>query len=268
VFDAENKGSLSFVDGGGRNLIGTYGAVEITIEPLDGNPNPSSDIAFSARLPESGLIHVRHLLFSFGATPNQIGFIRGLDAGTRQLMDLSGQMLTAFEAGNEAEMLLQAERMLTLIVGTQSPDYKDWNLNGTIDDASDGYGLLLNGDQLGYIQGTFSHADLAITSPDATQNMLIHGEHVKVCAANVGEWTTELRTQLIAILENPSNPDREVQIRQAVALANQIRTGVDINGNENIEPIAGEGGAVTAYDHSYYMADMLIPPAENQTPTP
>ncbi len=268
VFDAENKGSLSFVDSGGRNLIGTYSALEITIEPNDGNPNPSSDIAFSVSLPQSGLVHVRHLLFSFGATPNQIGFIRGLDAGTTQLMDLSAQMLAAFEAGNEAEMLLQAERMLTLIVGTQSPDHKDWNLNGTTDDISDGYGLLLNGDQLGYIQGTFSHADLAITSPDATQNMLTHGEHVKVCAANVGNWTAELRTQLIAILENPSNPDREARIRQAVALANQIRSGVDLNGNENIEPIAGEGGAVTAYDHSYYMADMLIPPVENQTPTP
>jgi serine/threonine protein kinase len=267
-FDAESKGSLNYVDGGGGNLIGTYSALEITVEPNDDNPNPSSEIAFSARLPQSGLVHVRHLLFSFGATPNQIGFIRGLDAGTTQLMDLSSQMLAAFEAGNEAEMLLQAERMLTLIVGTQSPDYKDWNLNGATDDVSDGYGLLLNGDQLGYIQGTFSHADLAITSPDATQNMLIHGEHVKVCAANVGDWTAELRTQLIAILENPSNPGRESQIRQAVALANQIRTGVDVNGNENIEPIAGEGGAMTAYDHSYYMADMLIPPAENQTPSP
>lgn len=165
-------------------------------------------------------------------------------------------------------MLLQAERMLNLVVGTQSPDYKDWNLNGATDDVSDGYGLLLNGDQLGYIQGTFSHADLAITSPDATQNMLTHGEHVKLSAANVGDWTAELRTQLITILENPISPDREARIRQAVALANQIRTGVDVNGNENIEPIPGEGGAVTAYDHSYYMADMLFHPAENQTPTP
>jgi hypothetical protein len=43
---------------------------------------------------------------------------------------------------------------------------------------------------------------------------------------------------------------------------------LDVNGNEKIEPISGEGGAVTAYDHSYYMADMLILPATNQTPTP
>jgi hypothetical protein len=43
---------------------------------------------------------------------------------------------------------------------------------------------------------------------------------------------------------------------------------VDVNGNENIEPISGEGGAVTAFEHSFYMADMLIPPAASQTPSP
>jgi hypothetical protein len=137
-----------------------------------------------------------------------------------------------------------------------------------VDDPGDGYGLLLNQDQLGYIQGTISHADLALTSPDATPNMLTHGQHVKNAALNVGDWSAQLRTQLIALLENTSNPDREALIRQAVALANQIRTGLDVDGNENIEPIPGEGGAVTAYEHSYYMADMLIPPAENQTPSP
>ncbi|HET6821947.1 MAG TPA: protein kinase [Anaerolineales bacterium] len=269
AFDAENRGSLNFVDGGGRNLIGTYSALEITVEPSDGNPNSSNNVAFAVRLPAGGLTHVRHLLSSFSATPNQIGFVRGLDANTRLLTDLSAQMLTAFETGNEAELLLQAERMLNLIVGNQSvPDHKDWNGNGAIDDPGDGYGLLLNGEQLGYIQGTFSHADLAITSPDATQNMLTHGEHVKASALNVSDWTAQLRTQLIAIFENPASPERGALIRQAVAMANQIRTGVDVNGNENIEPIPGEGGAVTAYEHSYYMADMLIPATISQTSSP
>jgi len=269
AFDAQDKGSLSFVDGGGRNLIGTYSALEITIEPNDGNPNSSNNIAFSVRLPQGGLTHVRHLLSSFSATPNQIGFIRGLDADTRLLSDLSAQMLTAFEADNQAETLLQAERMLNLIVGKQSTsDYKDWNLDGFVEDAGDGYGLLLNGNQLGYIQGTYAHADLALTSPDATANMLTHGEHVKASALNLGDWAAQLRAFLVAILQDPTNPDREALIRQAVALANQIRTGVDVNGNENIEPIPGEGGAVTAYEHSYYMADMLILPTADQTPTP
>jgi serine/threonine protein kinase len=267
-FDQPNQGSLHFVDTEGKNLLGIYNALEITIEPDDANPNSSNNIAFFVRLPESGLTHVRHLLYSFSATPGQVGFIRGLDADTKLLVDLSAQMLTAFEAGNDADVLLQAENMLSVILGTQSPDYKDWNGNGTVDDPGDGYGLLLNGEQLGYIQGTYTHADLARTSPDATANMLTHGEHVKESANNVSNWTAELSTKLISILENPSSPDREAAIRQAVAITNQIRTGLDINGNENIEPIPGEGGALTAYEHAYYMADMLIFPTTSQTPTP
>ena len=267
-FDPQGQGSLNYVDGEGRNLLGVYSALEITIEPNDDNPNSSNNIAFTVRLPENGLTHVRHLLHSFGATPNEIGFIRGLDTNTKLLTELSAQMLAAFEAGNESELLLQAERMLSVVVGNKSTDYKDWNLNGTVDDPGDGYGLLLNEDQLGYIQGTFTHADLARTATDATANMLTHGQHVQACATNLSDWTAQLRAQLIAILENPSNPDREAAIRQAVALANQIRNGLDVNGNENIEPIPGEGGAVTAYEHAYYMADMLIPSPSNQTPAP
>jgi hypothetical protein len=249
------------VDSEGRNLLGIYSALEVTIEPdPDTNTNTSNNIAFSAKLPEGGLTHVRHLLYSFSATPNQIGFIRGLDAQSNQLTQSAAQMLTSLEAGNETDVQLQAESMLNLIVGSRSQDYKDWNGDGTITDPGDGYGLLQNADNLGYIQGTFTHANLAITSPDATDNMLIHGDHVKASADNVSNWTAALQAQLIDIIQNPSSPDREGKIRQAVATANQIRVGVDVNGNETIEPISGEGGVLTAYEHAYYMADLEILP--------
>jgi len=260
-FDQSNKGALNFVDSQGRNLLGTYSGLEITVEPdPDPNPNTSNNIAFSVKLPQGGLTHVRHLLYSFGATPNQTGFIRGLNTDTDLLTQSAAQMLASLEAGNEPDLLLQAENMLNLIVGSKSPDHKDWNGDGTTSDPGDGYGLLQNEDNLGYIQGTFTHANLALTSPDATDNMLIHGDHVKISADNVSNWTAELRTQLIDIVQNSASSDREGKIRLAVATANQIRNGVDINGNETIEPITGEGGALTAYEHAYYMADMEILP--------
>lgn len=268
-FGPDNKGTLSYVDDEGQNLIGKYSAMEVTLEPdPDSNPNPSNNVAFSARLPEEGLSHVRHLLFSFAATPHQIGFVRGLDTDTQLLTESAAQLLSALEAGNEAELLSQAEKMLNIIVGSQSDDYVDWDSSGAVDDPGDGYGLLTNHDQLGYIQGTFTHADLALTSADATQNMLTHGEHVKICVTNVSDWTAQLRAQLLDILQNPADPEREARVRQAVALANQIRVGIDLDGNERVEPIPGEGGALTAYEHAYYMADMGIFPAGDQTSSP
>jgi len=150
---------------------------------------------------------------------------------------------------------------LNLILGSQSEEYRDWNGDGAVDDPGDGYGLLLNGENVGYIQGTFTHADLALTSPDATQNMLTHGAHVKDCAANLDTWTPQLRDRLRAILNASfDSPELEGMVREAVTLAGKIRNGIDINGNEKIEPIPGEGGAVTAYEHAYYMADMDIVP--------
>ena len=260
-FDQNNNGSLTFVDPQGRNLISIYHALEITIEPdPDNSPNPTTNIAFSVTEPNGGYVHVRHLLFSFSGTPNKIGFIRGLDTDTILLNGLANDMLTAFQAGDKKGVRVQAENMLNAIVGVQSPEYKDWNGDGKIDDTSDGYGMLLNGNNLGYIQGTFTHANLSITAGDASQNMLVHGEHVKIVMTNLNEWTPQLHDLLVSILNSPNDADMEGMLRQAVALAGKIRNGIDINGNEKIEPIPGEGGAVTAYQHSYYMADMSIVP--------
>lgn len=268
-FDQDNKGSLTFTDKEGRNLVGQYHALEITVEPNpDNNPNPSNDVASSMILPSNGYKHVRHLLFLYGATPNQTSLISGLDADTELINQSAAEMLAAFESGDEATVRLHAEKMLNTITGNQSEDYKDWNKDGNTDDPSDGFGLLLNGDNEGYIQGTFSHAGFAATAADATQNMIVHGKHVQIAAVNIGKWTPLLRDHLKTILESPFSPDIESPVRQAVALANQIRNGIDIDGNESIEPILGEGGAKTAYEHAYYMADMSIFPGETQTPAP
>jgi hypothetical protein len=268
TFDPQNQGSLAFVDPQGRNLVGTYRRLEITREPdPDPSPNSSDEVAFSGSLPPEGLTHVRHLLFSFDATPGKVGFIHGLDADTLLLNESAQQMLDSFEAGDEAGLDLHAEEMLNLILGSHSEEYKDWNGDGAVDDPGDGYGLLLNGENAGYIQGTFTHAGLSLTARDATQNMLTHGSHVKDCATNLDGWTAALRDQLSAILNAPfDSPELEGMVREAVALADRIRNGIDVNGNEKIEPIPGEGGAVTAYEHAYYMADMVIVPGASQPP--
>src|SRR6185503_9855686 len=64
AFDAEGRGSLSFVDPQGQNLLGIYHGLEITLEPdPDGNPIPSNTIAYKVTLPTNGFMHVRHVLY-------------------------------------------------------------------------------------------------------------------------------------------------------------------------------------------------------------
>ena len=145
--------------------------------------------------------------------------------------------------------------------------YKDWDGNTKINDPGDGYGLLLNGDQAGYIGGVIDHAKLAAGASDSTALIRMHSQHVTICAQNVETWATQLRDIAIRIAEAKSGQNEEADIRSAVTLANQMLNGIDINGNETIEPIPGEGGAITAYIHAGYMSDMPILAGKDQVPS-
>jgi hypothetical protein len=130
----------------------------------------------------------------------------------------------------------------------------------------DGFGLLLNSAQSGYIEGTITHAELSASSADATANIKLHAGHVVVSAKNVEEWAAQLRDVAKRIFE--SEEATEADIRLAVGLANQIHEGVDLDGNESVDPIEGEGGARTAFEHAEYMADMQILEGANLFPPP
>jgi serine/threonine protein kinase len=259
LLDEFGQGQLGFVDEQGRNLVELYDTLEITLEPdPDPNPNPTRNVAYRVTLPQDGLLHVRHLLVAFGATPNRIGLIHGLLADTVLLDQLAGKMLTAYETGNAVAVRRDTESMLNLIVGSRSLDYRDWDEDGSLVDPGDGFGLLLNGDNAGYIEGSFSHAGYAVTAENTTANMLVHGVHVEVATQNMEGWTPELRDLLKQILSGPVDSQLEPRIRKAVALSDKLLNGIDLNGNEQIEPIPGEGGARTAYQHAYYMADIAV----------
>ncbi len=257
--DQNGDGAQSFVDPDGRNLLALYNKMEITVEPdPDPSPNPTDQVVYSALLPPGGLLHVRHLLVSFPKAPNGTGLVDGLLKDATLSNDAAQRMLTAYQSGDESAVRREAEAVLNLLVGSQSEDHKDWDGDGQTTDPGDGYGMLLNGDNTGYIRGSYSHADFAITAEDATPNMKSHGEHVKIAAQNLEEWTPQLRDLVKQILTSPAGIDSGPIIRQAVALSDNILKGTDLNGNEKIEPIPGEGGAQTAYQHAYYMADMVI----------
>jgi hypothetical protein len=150
---------------------------------------------------------------------------------------------------------------MNLLVGSRSQEYKDWDGDDQITDPGDGYGLGLPGDNLGYIQAVYSHADYAANSPSASQNIIINGERVKVCTQNMAQWVPQLRERVLTVLNSTSLSDMDTPVRDSVALANQLLNGLDQDDNGKIDPAPGEGGMRTAYEYSYYMADMPLLPA-------
>jgi hypothetical protein len=269
VLTADDAGtfSLKFIDPQSRNLLADYSRMEITVEPKpDTSPNPSGEAVYSSGIPGRALAHIRHLMVATDETPGQIGMIDGLRNNATLIDQNAEAMLTAFEENRPRNMRAYAEAINNLIVGREDPSYSDLDRNGKINDPGDGYGLLLNGEQTGYVGGTHHHSSYSADAEDATSNIRLHDEHVEMSIQNVEAWATELRDVVQKIAKAPNGTDIQADVRNAVTLADQILNGLDTNGNELIDPIAGEGGAMTAYQHAYYMADMPILPGKDQMP--
>jgi hypothetical protein len=260
-------GTLVYVDPKGRNLLNTFDGFEITVQPNpDSNPNPSGDLAAYNSLPPQALMHIRHVLSSFSDTPGQIGLGVGLLNDAQLLNTTAAAMQSAQQQGDLADMRRNAEALVNLIVGKNGADYGDLDGDGEVVDPGDGYGLLLNGANSGYVEGTLDHAKLAAQSPDATPSVKVHAVHVEICAENLSDWAAQLRDLGKQIALSSDTQSAEPNVAKVVSLSKTFLNGQDLNGDESIDPVKGEGGAKTAIEHAQYMADMPLLAGKGQAP--
>jgi serine/threonine protein kinase len=259
TLDGNGRGELNFADEEGMNLIGRYKGVELTIEP-DSDPSPQSSgvVAYSFSLEDEGLTHLRYLLASFPNTPGQAALIQGLYDDLVTIDELAKEMQKAAENGSKNQARLNAEAILNIVVGDQSPSHKDWNADGQVDDPGDGYGLLLNGRNLGYLQAVYTEADSAVKSPGASQQMITYGEGLMTSVQNLALWTEQLRGLLTEILDAPPEMDISQKVIEAAALTDKMLNGIDLDEDGVIEPVNGEAGVQVAFEQAYHMADMPL----------
>ncbi|HMB21518.1 MAG TPA: hypothetical protein VKP08_01745, partial [Anaerolineales bacterium] len=176
--------------------------------------------------------------------------------------DLNKQYLgivQAFETSNEAALRKRTEETINQIVGDLSNQYLDYDGDGIVDDPGDGYGSLSFGeDRPGYLQETALYAKSAADAPDATPGIRTSSENVQICIQNMNGWTKEILQLALQLNKMPMGAAMKPIVTQLSTLGNQLVHGVDTNGNGFIDPIAGECGADTAYEHAYLMADMSL----------
>lgn len=267
-------GQVTFVDPKSENILALYDQVEITVEP-DNDPNPdqpSGEIVASSVFPPLALVHVRHVVVSYSSAPEGIALIQGLWTTVDTIDTSVLEMQDAYVAGNEELLRAKTEEIINQLAGKgNTEDYKDWDQDGKIGDPSDGYGLLENGEdgnEEGYIPMTISHAGFAAEASDATENIKTQSEHVVISINNIDGWASQLLDLALEMQETPFGTDMEPLIADMVNLSSQMLYGVDTNANGLIEPIVGEGGADTAYQQAYNMADMPILTGEHRIPPP
>ncbi len=239
-----------------HNVLSLGNRVEVTLE--QGSVSvPTGQLILATTFPPKAFVHIKHLLVSFPNTPGKIGLLVGLVDQTQRLSSASQLLQSLAGSGNTAALQCAAQSIIDIVQGTQGTHYQplaNQCASQNITEVGDGYGLLGTG---GYIANGEAHASLAATQSDTTANIRLHAGHVAICLENVKGWITTIDQDALALLNNPTNT---AKVQEIVTLANHALNGVDINGDEKVDPIPGEGGADTAYFHGQLMAALVLAP--------
>ncbi len=238
----------------GTNLLGAGDKLEITLE--QGNVTlPTGKIILAGTFPPKAFVHIKHLLFSFPTTPGKIGLLVGV-LNQAQLLNAQAVLLQSAVANqNQNAIPCLAQSIIDITEGTQGAHYQPLPAtcaNQNITAVGDGFGLLGTN---GYISTASQHASLAATQTDSTDNIRLHAHHVEIAMTNINGWVTTVEQDALNLLTNPGNTTK---VQEMVTLSDHAFHGVDIDGDESIDPVPGEAGAVTGYIHGQLMATLPL----------
>jgi hypothetical protein len=235
------------------NLIGAGNKLEVTLE--QGKVTvPTGSIVLSGTFPPQAFVHIRHLLFRFNTTPNNVGLLVGLLAQARAL-NLQGELLKN-NAHNQQAVRCLAQSIIDIAEGQngvhyQQPDAACQTLNMV--EKGDSFGLLDNG----YIKTASIHASLAATQSDSTPTIKVHAGHVRIAMDDLNTWVTTIDNDANSLLTNPTDM---LKMQEIATLSDHALNGVDLDHDERVDPVPGEAGAITAYIHGQFMAILPMRP--------
>jgi hypothetical protein len=277
TFAPNGIGSLDFTDPDGKNLLDGLSQIQITKEQ-DGPPvtKPTGEVVYSSVFPSQAKVYVRNLGVSFSDTPDHYALIPGLYYYSGSYLNdaINGTendttyipIVTALKNGDEATLRKRTEELINMIVGSQSDQYLDYDNDGTVDDAADGFGSLPNGDQAGYLQVTSTQAQAAADAPDATSNIRQQNGNLQICIQNMQGWTNQILPLALKLNQTSFGSEMQPTIDELSKLGDELLNGFDVNNNGTIDPTKGECGAKNAYNYGVYMADFLILTGPNRIP--
>jgi plastocyanin/uncharacterized membrane protein YozB (DUF420 family) len=252
----------------GANLAARFNRFIITQEPTGSRPAaPSGQPVFEGLLPAQSFSFLGQLLASGPGLPAQQGYVTGVRGQTDELLRHAQFVADAQTKGDLANLKRHAEHVYNLIAGSRDAKFGDLNGDGRSQNPGDGFGLLLNGDQAGYIKSTFDAATAALGAPDATDAIKAHSEHVRISATNMEGWAGEARDLALQLAQAPDAASVATPAARLLELGQWLNRGDDANGDGEIAPIPGEGGGVVAYEHAQFMAGFgLFPFKAAQAP--
>jgi len=253
--DEAGGASATYTAPDGANLAARFNRLVVSQEPTGSKPaKPSGQPIFEGLLPPQAFQALGQLLASGSGLPTQQGYATGIRIQSDELLRHAQFVADAQAAGDLAGIKRHAEHVYNLVAGSLDPKFGDLNGDGHSQNPGDGFGLLENGAQPGYVKSTFDAATAAQSAPDATDAIKAHAEHTRISAENIKQWATEARDLALALTQAQDAAAAKQQAGRLVTLGQWIQRGDDANGDGEIAPIPGEGGGIVAYEHAQFMA--------------
>ena len=238
------------------NLLEVGDKLEITQEQGTVTA-PVGQVVLTGSFPVLAFQHIQHLLVSFPETPDKIGMLMGLLQQTHLLDSQATILQSVATSRNTVAVGCIAQSMIDIIEGKAGAHYQPLpaacagqNVTAT----GDGYGLL----NKGFVANSEEHAALALSQKDATSGMRQHAALMDIALTNVSGWVTTIEQHLLQVRANPTDLS---SLQEIAILADDAYHGVDTNGDGQVDPVAGEAGAITAYQQGQFMATVILVPS-------
>ncbi|NOK64103.1 MAG: hypothetical protein GFH27_549413n15 [Chloroflexi bacterium AL-W] len=251
---SEQRATLTYTTPTQENLLALYDRVYITRAT---STEETERIVMEGKLDEQTRADLQRLLARSDATPNNVGFVPGLRHEAVELLRHAQFLKEAFDANDVRWTHIHAEHMVNIIHGSNA---RDADRNGGIQNPGDGFGLLPNGKNSGYIEATTNHVQSLSRAPAATEAMRLYARHTQVTVDNTRQRVGDLSDTVDRILETSDHTTMQQDVLHALVLSEQLVQGTDSDLDAQVEPIVGEGGVLTLYRHAQLMAGIpLIP---------
>ncbi len=204
---------------------------QLTGVPTPGQLPPANAIV--ANLPAGQVgVHIGHVVNSFGDTPNSMGLLPLAIAEAN--VAAQHAMLAMRASTNLDQMKLHAGHVIHAIdptIVTSGPGR--------------GYGLKRAA------TGVATHIELAAKAPGASQNVIMHSNHIATSARNTVQRADSMLALAKKVQAATTVDEAAKLVSQMASLAPQLMAGADANHDGRVT--WEEGGLQTAQDHVQLM---------------
>jgi serine/threonine-protein kinase len=249
--DGNRNVDHSYTDPEGRNLAGLYNGISVSLEPDFGDTPEIGEVVLEGAVSETLLPIIREVVFRSSDRPLH-SLLDGLETETTLGQDHLGFAIDGLSGGNLSGGLGHVEHVLNILLGEDDPRFGDLNNDQQTQNPGDGYGVL------GYLRSIQDKVTAAGQANTSSEELRLHTEYSALLVANTQQRTEGIVSLLLRAFAQDSASSALTLANQALALYTELETGSDLNGNQTIEPIEGEGGITLLAQHAGYLANIEV----------